>query len=185
VAEVDGLPVPDRESLPVLLTRRTAGSVFAALAERNARYNLGRIRRNFNEPTLALAILDRERRGVRVERRRVTTTREATIVTLGYRERERPTLILAQGKPTFTQGEFDVDAATGAVLRAMLRVEDGPIDAMLETTFSRHDTLGLYVPVTFTERYEDGTEAIACETRYSNFRRFQTSGRLVGEPGAN
>jgi hypothetical protein len=41
------------------------------------------------------------------------------------------------------------------------------------------------VPVVFTERYEDGSETILGETRYSNFRRFQTSGRLVGSPDAD
>jgi hypothetical protein len=185
VAEVDGLPVPDRESLPALLARRAAQSVFGELAERNARYNLGRIRRNFNEPTLALAILDSTRRGVQFDRRRVTTTIDGTVVTLGFRERERPTLVSSRRGPVYANGEIDVDAATGAVLRTMLRLEDGPIAAALETTFARHDTLGLHVPVTFTERYEDGSETIVCETRYSNFRRFQTSGRLVGDPGAN
>jgi hypothetical protein len=186
VAEVDGLPVPDRESLPVLLARRTARSVFAELAERNARYNLGGISRNFNEPTLGLAILDPDRRGVRVERRRVATTPSGTVVTLGFKERERPTLVVSKGgTPVYAEGEIDVDAATGAVLKTVLRLEHGAIDAALETVFTRHDTLGLYVPVTFTERYEDRSETIVCETRYSNFRRFQTSGRLVGAPDAN
>jgi hypothetical protein len=180
VVEVDGRAVPDRESLAALRARRTAQSVFGELAARNARFNLGRISRNFNEPTLALAMLDRDRKGVRFARRRVTRTGGATIVTLEFQERERPTLILASGgTPVYSAGELDVDATTGAVLRSVLRLRYGSIDATLVTTFAHHDGLGLPVPTLFTERYEDGAETIECETRYSNFRRFETSGRLV------
>lgn len=180
VIEVDGRAVPDRESLPALLARRTAQAVFAQLAERNARYNLGRIKRNFNEPTLALAMLDRDRKGVRFARRRVTTMGGATVVTLEFRERERPTLIASsRGVPVYAEGELDVDATTGAVLRSVLRLQDGSINATLETTFARHDVLGMHVPIVFTERYEDSMETIVCQTRYANFRRFQASGRLA------
>jgi hypothetical protein len=180
VAEVDGIAVPDRESLAALLARRAAQSVFAQLAERNARYNLGRIRRNFNEPTLAQAMLDRDRNAVRFARRRVAVIGGATIVTLEFKERERSTLIRSSnGGPVYAEGELDVDAATGAVHRSVLRLEDGSIEATLETTFVRHDGLGEHVPAVFTERYADNAETIVCQTRYTNFRRFQASGRLA------
>jgi hypothetical protein len=182
VADVDGVPVPDRDTLTTLLTSGSTAVVAARVAARNARYNLGTVIRNFNEPTLALLILDPDRvRGVRFARVRVTRTDGATVVTLRFAERERPTLVQSmRGGPVYAEGEIDVAAPSGEVVRTVIGFQDGPVRARLETRYEWDATMGLRVPVSFTERYDRGAETIAGEARYSNYRRFEASGRLVG-----
>jgi hypothetical protein len=183
-ADVNGQPVPDRADLRALLRQGAVRSVAPQLAGRNARYNLGRVVRNFNEPTLALQVFSAERRPrFRFSRQRVSLDGAVTLVTLAFRERDRPTLVSSvRGGPVFSTGEAVIEAETGRVRRIWMHFEDGPVDATLDTVFAEDSDLGLWVPVVFTERYrleDDGLwETIVCEARYANYRRFETSGRL-------
>lgn len=183
-ATVDGAEVPDREDLPRLIRQGSLRAVAPRLAARNARYNLGRVTRNFNEPTLALQVFSADRRSrFRFSREDLTEEAGVSLVALAFRERERPTLVgSVRGGPVFADGEAVVEAETGRIRRILMRFEDGPVAATLETVFARHADLGLWVPVFFTERYrlQDGThgETIVSEARYTNYRRFETSGRL-------
>jgi len=53
----------------------------------------------------------------------------------------------------------------------------------LTTEYAPDEKLGLWVPTVFRERYEDSRrkarEIVLCEARYTNYRRFQTSARIV------
>jgi hypothetical protein len=183
-AEVDGQPVPDRADLRALIRQGAVRSVAPQLASRNARYNLGRVVRNFNEPTLALQIFSSDRRPrFRFSHERVTQDRGVRLVTLAFRERDRPTLVSSvRGGPVFSTGEADIEADTGRIRRIWMRFEDGPVEATLDTIFAEDAGLGLWVPGIFTERYrledDDHPETVVCEARYTNYRRFETSGRL-------
>ena len=93
IAEVDGQPVPDRGDLRDLLQK---GGELRGIAEtvvnRNARYNIGTVSRNFNEPTLALLLFEPRRvDNLSVDRTRVVKEGAATIATLSFRERGAPT----------------------------------------------------------------------------------------------
>ena len=54
----------------------------------------------------------------------------------------------------------------------------------LTTQYVQHETLGMWVPSVFRERYErgrkgtDGSERIACEALYTNYKRFDVVTRL-------
>jgi hypothetical protein len=99
VAEVDGEPVPDRQALQMLIARGATSSVVAEVARQNARWNLGRIERNFNEPTLALMVLDKERAGnFNFARKAVETVDGVTLVTLTFTERGRPTIVSSRSR---------------------------------------------------------------------------------------
>jgi hypothetical protein len=185
--EVDGAPVAERLAVRDWLVRRPVGRLAPTLAAHNARYNLGNVFRNFNEPTLALQLLQPWRvERLRVSRLRTTVRDGRRVVTLRLREHERPTLVSSVGgAAVFADAELDVDAETGAIWRTLLRIPDRTVEASLETTYAMSDSLRMAVPVVFTERYaardDRLAEVITCRSEYSNYRRFEVAGRLVVE----
>ncbi len=184
VAEVDGVPVEGRDDLRALLQKGDVRGVAARVADRNARFNIGRPGRNFNEPTLALLLLGPKRvKGVAFERLEVAVIDGRTRVTLGFRERERPTLVRSlRGAPIYSRGTLTIDAATGRIERTRLDIVDPGVSARLETEYAPDPKLELWVPVRFRERYEDTRErpheTVGAEAMYTNYRRFEVVGRI-------
>lgn len=191
VAEVDGVPVAGREHLRALLESSDTESVAGRLYRYNARFNLGGVTRTFNEPTLALQVLDdahRARFRFRIER----TGRDGPdpITQLAFQERDRPTLVRSlQGGPVFSRGTIDVDAERGTIRGTRIVFQHDGIDAELVTHFEHDSRLELWVPTLLTERYvadarEDRpAEVITAEARYENYRRFEGRARMaIDEP---
>lgn len=196
VLEIDGFSVADgtrvRDALLTLHPVEVGGRMRSA----NASLNIGRIVRNFNEPTLALLALDPTHK----ERFRFDTGKPRRVggdarILLEFEERERPTLIRnMKGEPVFIKGELDVEPETGRIWRSVVRASVGPVTLELTTEYARDDRLDLILPRAFHERYEEGNpsaradstarastsshELILCEARYSNYRRFETSVRI-------
>jgi len=185
IADVDGVPVPDRDSLPSLLSRDSVSSVARRLVERNARYNIGRAVRNFSEPTLPLAIFEPKRiEDFKFSRGDVDRQDPgATLVTLQFREHGPLTLVRGlSGEPAPSRGEVVIEADTGRIRRTTMAVDDRHVAAELETTYTYNEKLDLWVPSRFTERYagkERNQEITTCESSYTNYRRFETHGRIV------
>lgn len=185
VAEVDGVPVADREDIATWLRDDGVSAAARRIFALNARYNIGRVVRNFNDPMLALLPLGDERRsrfsfsiagGDQV-------MSDASLVTLTFRERERPTIIRDPGgRPVFTRGDLMVDARTGVIHQSRLTLSHDGVDADLTTTFAFDPRMNLWLPSVFDERYashrEGRREVTTCESRYSNYRRFEVVGRL-------
>jgi hypothetical protein len=196
VIEVDGRPVRDREDLRALLLKSGERRLIKALAERNARFNIGRMERTFNEPTLPLLLLDPKRVSrVKLDRRAVTAAPDATLATLSFEERDRPTLIRTHdGESIRGKGELLIDARTGAVRHTIFQFTLPGVDVKLETAYARDEKLNLWLPSVFTERYESGGnvggrrarnqlehashELIECVAKYSNYRRFDVTVRI-------
>jgi hypothetical protein len=177
---VDGAAVSDADDIGSLIRRAPLRRLGAVIAEKNARFNIGDVRRTFNEPTLGLLVASP------VHRRRFTFDRMAVsrgaspIVTLKFTERDRPTLISGTyGEPVFTRGELDIDAATGRIERTRIEMTLGPVRAALATTYALDARLNLWVPAVMSERYEQTAgvlrQTITVETEYTNYRRFDTS----------
>jgi hypothetical protein len=196
VIEVDRKPVTGRPDLRTALETLPAAQVAGAFKASNSRFNIGRTQRNFNEPILSLLVLDaRYLLNFTFERKRVERAASGTLVTLAFTETSAPTLIRdLQLRPVFSKGELVIDAATGRVHRAQLRVTIGGVSFELTTTYTADERLGLWVPAHFRERYEEGMrppgsartqlentrshEELVCEARYSNYRRFETTARI-------
>lgn len=184
VREADGVAVDDAENIRVLMARAPLARLGAVIQEKNARYNIGRITRTFNEPTLALLVVtDLQRPRFRFDRVRVTARAAGPLVTLRFRERERPTLIRgANGEWVFAQGELDVDARTGHVERTLFDATLGLVHARITTTFRRDPALDVWVPAAMTEHYErragTATDTVDVDTAYANYRRFETTARI-------
>lgn len=184
ITKVDGKPVEAGEDLRGLLNRGSMASIGRAMADRNARYNIGVVTRNFNEPMFALMILDAKHQSrFRFERRSVGRGDAGTSVTLAFTERDRPTLVqAASGGPVFTSGELVLDAATGRLQRSVVIMKDGPTTAQLTTTFTENEKLKLWLPATMQERYTHSSprlkEVVVVESTYTNYRKFEVTARI-------
>ena len=190
VATIDDRPVRDRPDLKDALRRVAAPEVARQFKTYNSRFNLGRVVRNFNEPTLALHVLDPKHRGRFVfTRRRGSRIAGVPVQAIGFREVATPTLISdLDGRPVFATGEIAVERDTGRVRRTLLALRIGSVRLTLSTMYDEDPRLGMLVPVRFGEHYEDGVapstrareaastgvyEEIVCEAKYTNFRRFE------------
>ena len=193
VTSMDGMTVGDRPDLMGALRTMPALQVARKFKEHNSRFNLGRVVRNFNEPTLSLLVLDpRHRARFNFELRRMERAGAETRAVIGFREVSRPTLIHGlDGSAVYSTGEFSIEPETGRVRQARLALTIGSVKVNYLTTYEPDSRLNMLVPRQFRENYEDGIdpaaarrlsvdqaarrtyEEIFCEAKYANFRRFE------------
>ena len=194
VRAVNGRALENRPDLRQALRQLAPPEVAGKFKAYNSRFNVGRVSRNFNEPTLSLLVLDdRHRARFDFERARVQQSAGGQLVTLRFTERRGPTLIRnLDGGNTFAAGEVTIEPATGRVVNALLAVTIGSVRATLSTSYAVEERLGIMVPLRFGEHYEDGIaprpfvkrqsqlryEEIRCEAAYTNFRRFEVTARI-------
>jgi hypothetical protein len=187
VLRVDGRPVQDRENrLAELLNEPPAGAFVEArrIADESARFNIGPLQRNFNNPTTALELLDRRHRDtVRFSRAGMETSGGRSVLILKFREHARPTIIRTPGgRHVPAEGRAWIDPSSGAVVRTALHLRDFTPDrsrATIDVLFGLEPALKLWVPVEFSERYEVGDGlVIGGKATYSNYRRFRTISRI-------
>ena len=186
VRAVNGEALEDRPDLRQALQQLPAPEVAGRFKTYNSRFNVGRITRNFNEPTLSLLVLDdRHRARFAFERTRERRSPDGSEVTLKFTERRGPTLIRnLDGRNAFAAGEVTVEPGTGRVINAILAVTINSVRATLSTRYAFEERLGIMVPARFGEHYEDGVspssryEEIRCEATYTNFKRFEVTSRI-------
>jgi hypothetical protein len=180
VREVDGVPVTGPDTVRKLLERAPLWRLGAVIAEKNPRFNIGSVRRTFNEPTIGLLVVNAvNQRRFKFDRASVSKT-ATPMVTMTFTERARPTLVMGvNGEPVFTHGELDIDAATGRVERTTIELALASVRARLSTTYALDAKLKLWVPSVMSERYESVdpllSQTITVDTTYTNYRRFDTS----------
>ena len=190
VATVDGRAAP-RTARPMaqLLGERTTDAYEEALAvtRENAKYNIGGVYRTINVPLQALELLHpqhRRRFTFRAAGREQVNGRQAAVII--FTEISRPTLI-SDGfdGDVLARGRVWVEPDTGAVLRTELGLES-PVHVLLETLirvdYQRDVRLQILVPSEMEERYGLDIEVLHGRASYRNYRRFETSGRLVVPP---
>ena len=68
---------------------------------------------------------------------------------------------------------------TGIVQRTVLELTLVRVRYTLTTEFAPVAAVDLVVPVRLTERYETPEEIVTGTATYTNYRRFQTTGRLL------
>lgn len=190
---VDGHRVPDRrERLDRLLAdgSHKPEDLARRIVEENARFNLGLVTRTVNVPMLALDFLGprhRWRLSFRKQGEDDLLGRHAWVV--GFDEHERPTVVKTpQGRDRPARGTVWVDPVDGAVLRTVVDFQaSGAGDsaaAAVTVLYRREDTLGLLVPSEMRETYRtesdrSGSTGIHTVARYSKFRQFRSSARIV------
>ena len=180
---VDGQPVRDRDER----LKRLLASGAVAQAERidrqNAQYNLAndRLKRTVNVPTLALEVLQpRYRRRFSVRRITGSAAPDRPGWILEFRERARPTIARTEdGHNQASRIEAIVDPATGEIHRTTMSWERTKGSIVVD--YGRVDGVPVPVPLKMVERFTIGPgDEIDSEAIYTNYRIFQTSGRLVG-----
>jgi len=103
------------------------------------------------------------------------------VVKVSFAERDAPTFIDFNGQDAKSIGAAWIDPTDGAVVRTMLTVNAPlPMDVSISVEFQWDKRLDLWVPSRMDERYDQGLgDLTTCSARYSNFRRFETSGRVI------
>lgn len=156
----------------------------------SARFNLGAARTT-NLPNLPLEMLHprhAKRFAVRVAGKQRINGHDTT--QLVFTETFAPTIITAAdgGQMRSTLRAW-VEPANGRLWRAEVITRDpregaAPFDNLVRVEFSEHATLGLLVPAKMREEFVAGHSRVGwSDATYSNYRRFQTSGRIVTPPG--
>jgi hypothetical protein len=186
IQTVDAEPVPGRLDVRALLRSESIRELGPRLAAENARFNLGHVSRNFNEPTLALLLFTAAHvQDLSVDRDHQDVTPDGiVVVTLRVRLDRNAQLVRSLTRRVSTSGTFVVEPSTGRIHHTMVTFDDGQSAATLETTYAFDVHVNVWVPVAFAEHYRDRTsnETTEVMTSLSNYRRFETSGRVM-KPG--
>jgi hypothetical protein len=153
------------------------------VADANARFNIGDIRRNLNTPTLALLVLTdafRHRFAFRAEK-----VDAAGTTVLHFEEDVEPTVFQVNAASALSTGRFWVDARTGAVRRTELVLASNVGTAARATITVDYEPVaeaGAWMPLRMTEKYEvpgqRESDWIECTATYSNYKRFSVTTRI-------
>jgi hypothetical protein len=186
VLTVDGAPPPGKEGDLGATFQRPEISLedLRHLAAENGRYNIGRILRTFSEPTLTLLFLDAQNRDrFRFKRAGDEPVGDRAAVVYQYDERKRPTLIRDESRDVPARGRVWIDPATGEILQTFLELNDrhGRITARMTVRYGQHTAFDVLVPVEMRETYtsELTGEQVTAVAAYSNFRKFETTARII------
>ena len=179
--EVDGKPVRDRQDRLMQLLARGAVAQVRQIAEENARFNLADdvVHRDVNVPSLALLLFDsRSRSRVSFKKDGEETIDDVRVWRLAYREREPPTIVRTlEGHEARSRGMVWVVPGSGAIRRTTIGWD--AVRGTVTVDYGPSSVADVLVPLRMTERYESSSGTITGEATYSNFRQFQTEGRLI------
>jgi hypothetical protein len=199
VRRVDGKAIADSgRRLEALLADSTLEwpARVRRLRDEGARFDIGRLDRNFADPNTVLQLLD-----VKTQPRFEFTIRDHDPVggtsawRVAFKERGQPTVIRVNGRDVPSSGELWIADADHAVLRTRLTLSDTNFSlrttAAINVSYRFDQRLAVWVPAEMREVYEqrgrgtyrgrlalfdDRIEAVAT---YGSFRRFETAGRLI------
>jgi len=185
VKSVNRKPIADGDQSLATALARSSYEAARELLSGSAAHNLG-LPRTTNLPNLPLEFLHQRNRKRLVARfdgfERIGA---ATTTRIAFIERMTPTLIRnpdGQDMPSTIRAWID---SSGAVLRAEVTtfasfraMEES--ENRIRVEFAEHKALGMLVPVEMREQFPVALEYRGSSVaRYSNFRRFQTSARIV------
>ena len=195
--------------LTLLLERPAEGPLQGRrIADESARYNLGAVQRNFNTPTMALFFLHpKNRERFRYSKEGEETIDGTRVWCVKYKETGRPTTVrTTAGRDAPASGMFWIDPAGGHIVRTRMDLEAeieqaaagnapvrsrAPVRTRVSITVSYEmDTpFGVPLPSEMRESYEvtparstagrQTPTTITCVATYSDFRTFETFGRLI------
>jgi hypothetical protein len=191
VIEVDGRRLTDRDDRLVRLLTSPGERYDEArrMNAESARFNIGRVERNFNVPTTVLFYFTRDHQ----ERFKFTAkgVQADGSWEIAYRETQHPTLIRTpEGKSVPSDGSIWVKPADGTIVRTVLKVGGMGIGApkgtrgagTIDVTYARVAALDMWLPESMVEQFEtkdrDTWETVTGRATYTNYRQFQTIIRI-------
>jgi len=147
------------------------------LQEESARFDIGSVHRTTSNPTEVLQYLLAENQAqfafTRAAEHRVNASRAWKIT---FREQRRPTVLRFGALDVPTSGAVWVRADDGIVVRTERTVSLPRFTATITVDFHRDPKLALWVPKRMEETYGN---VVRCWSDYSNYRQFETSGRIL------
>jgi hypothetical protein len=181
VTRVENKAVSRRtRSVEQLLTEGTPEALAEAnrIMRENAKYNIGGVYRTINLPLQALELLHAEHRRrfdfTSVGRARMAGSR---VWQIAYAERVRPSLINdGFGGDRLANGHVWVDPTNGAVHKTEVMIDKVNV---ITVEYRHDDRFRMLLPSTMEEVYGLTVEVVRGHASYRNYRRFQTSGRVV------
>jgi hypothetical protein len=187
VQRLDGKPLIGVKPLAELLATTSADGLKQAsiLVNESAKYNLGNPRTT-NMPNLPLELLNRKYRHryntsyTGRSQLRGHATDEVELVEIG----EDP-IIYNEGRQMKTRVRAWIDPSSGALWRAEVEMRvpgDRRNPTWLRVDFAPEKGLQIMVPVAMRERFNWVADTGTSVATYTNFRRFQTSARIVPQP---
>jgi hypothetical protein len=185
VIAVDGVPRPDgeRRARAALAGGSVSVDQLRRLADENGRYNIGAIVRTFNEPTLALVFLDEHyRQRFSFQRGKADRLDGRRVLTYEFTERARPTVVQDHGQDVPARGTVWIEEATGHIRQTVLEVTDRPggLQGQMTVRYGADPKFDVLVPLEMQEIYTSAAgEQITTRASYSDFRRFETAGRII------
>jgi hypothetical protein len=189
VISVDGRRVADRDQRRARLLIRRRDHTHAelrAITDESARFNIGHVERNTNQPLFVLMFVDAANQA-RFSFERAGTRRIDGVRTwaIRYRERTRPTIVQGAGGDLVSEGTIWLDPANGHVLQTEHQLKDEKVSlrTMQTVRFRPDRRFDINVPAQMLEEYRQferhqGSHTI-CRARYSNFRRFEVESKLI------
>jgi hypothetical protein len=190
VASVDGKAVRDRdERLARLFLNRAADTIgrARAMAAESARFNMALAQGTLNLPGLALLALHPLNQG-RFAFKDVTAQAAfgaPQTIEVSFVEIRRPTLARSQdGRDSAMEGRVWINPANGSVVKTMLRAGTGGASSEVTAVYRRNAKTGLILVAEMFERAYDQVSEMNVDghATYGNYRRFETSGRIVDVP---
>jgi hypothetical protein len=181
VTRVDGKAVIGRErSVEQLLTEGTPDALAEAnrVMRENAKYNIGGVYRTVNLPLQALELLRP------AHRHRFTFADDGRTRIAGLRvwriaftEHMRPSLINdGFGGSRLSHGHAWVDPATGSVHKTEVLIDK---ENAIRVEYRRNNRLQMLLPSSMEEVYGLSIEVVRGRASYRNYRRWETSARVV------
>jgi hypothetical protein len=190
VRKVNGRPVKTAgPSIPQALGSGDAEGTARKLLSESAQYNLGTAR-NINLPNLPLELLHPRHRGLFDHSvSGADSIRGQRVLRLAIVEVGSVPLIRGPDGERITSRITAWITPAGELLRADVRMRlsdhEGPQrEPTIRVEYKLHEELGLLVPVEMREEFTTGTFGVTGlgVAKYSEFRRFQTSARILPPP---
>ena len=184
VLQVDGTPVRDRDDRLQKLFAAGGDAIDRALAlsQESSRYNIGPegFVRTVNVPVIAMDFLLPEMRPrFAFHKRSVRQTADgARTWEIEFAEKDRPTVIRTpKGESIVARGTLWIEPDEGRIVESTLELWERR--AKISVTYEVDPRLHIAVPVRMKESYLLGRDLLDGEAIYSNYRRFETSARVV------
>jgi len=151
------------------------------LKAESARFDIGHVWRTTGDPTLVFRfLLPGNQTRFTFGQSHPERIEGIDVVKLPFSEHERPTAIDFDGRDALSHGAVWIRPDDGTVVRTSLQVTTpGSVDVSVTVTFRPDGRFALWVPRRMEESYSDGRMLTRCLATYSNFRRFETSGRII------
>jgi hypothetical protein len=160
------------------------GARLRALQDEAGRFDLAFYRTTGN-PTQALQfLLPQNQRHFTFTRDRQERVRGSVVWKVAFKEMAEPTVVTLNNRPTPSTGAIWVRESDGTIVRTNLTLtwpvkafnsRPQPIVASVTVDFARDAKLMMCLPTRMSEQYL----GLRCTSTYTNFRRFETFGRIV------